>query len=56
MAELAGWEHEDADMAQVRVGAWWYHFSIMNDGARQKRVEESARDEETQQALRDLAQ
>ena len=55
-AELAGWEREDADIAQVRVGSWWNSFSIMNDGARKKRVEESAPDEETQQALRDLAQ
>ena len=55
-AELAGWEREDAGVARVRVGQWWYDFSRRYDGARKKRVEESARDEETQQALRDLAQ
>jgi len=56
VAELAGWEHEDADVAQVRVGHWWSNFSSKNDGARKKRVEESARDEATQKALRYLAQ
>jgi predicted RNA-binding protein len=56
LAELAGWEREGASVAQVRVGRWWHDFSTMNDGARKKRVEESARDEPTQQALRDLAQ
>jgi len=56
VAALAGWEHEDADMAQVAVGRWWYEFFMMNDGARKKRVEESARDEATKKALRDLAQ
>jgi len=55
-AELAGWKREGAGVARVRVGRWWYKFSSMNDVARKKRVEESARDEETQQALRDLAQ
>ena len=29
-AELAGWEREDADVAQVPVGTWWYNFSIIN--------------------------
>ena len=56
LAALAGWKREGADVAQVAVGRWWYRFSSMNDGARKKRVEESARDEETQKALRDLAQ
>jgi len=56
VAELAGWEHEDADLAQVKVGDWWYEFFMMNDGARKKRVEESARDEATQDALQYLAQ
>jgi hypothetical protein len=56
LAELAGWEREDAGVARVRVGQWWYDFSIKNDGVRQKRVEESARDEATQQALQYLAQ
>jgi len=56
VAELAGWEREDADMAQVRVGHWWYNFSSKKDGARKKRVEESAPDEETQEALQYLAQ
>jgi hypothetical protein len=55
-AELVGWEREGADVAQVAVGRWWYKFSSMNDVARKKRVEESARDEETQQALRALAE
>jgi len=56
LAELAGWEREDAGVARVRVGQWWYDFSKKNDGVRQKRVEESARDEATQQALQYLAQ
>jgi hypothetical protein len=56
VAALAGWEREDADMAQVAVGVWWYGFSTVNEGARKKRVEESARDEATKKALRDLAQ
>jgi hypothetical protein len=56
VAELAGWKSEDADMAQVKVGQWWYNFSTKNEGERKKRVEESARDEETKKALRDLAQ
>jgi len=56
VAELAGWAHEDADLAQVQFGRWWSEFSIKNDGARKKRVEESARDEATQQALQYLAQ
>jgi hypothetical protein len=56
VAELAGWEHEDADLAQVQVGDWWSKFSIKNDGDRKKRVAESARDEATKKALRDLAQ
>ena len=56
VAAMAGWEREGADVAQVRVGQWWYRFSSKNDGARKKRVEESARDEETQEALRYLAQ
>ena len=55
-AALAGWAHEDAGVAQVQVGQWWYKFSIKNDGARKKRVEESAPDEATKKALRDLAQ
>jgi hypothetical protein len=56
VAELAGWEREDADIAQVRVGSWWNNFSRQFDGARKKRVEESARDEATQEALQYLAQ
>jgi len=56
VAELAGWKREDADIAQVRVGSWWYNFSRQYDGARKKRVEESAPDEATKKALRDLAQ
>jgi len=56
VAALAGWAHEDAVVAQVAVGDWWHRFSSMNDGARQKRVAKWARDEETQKALRDLAQ
>ena len=56
VAALAGWAHEGADMAQVRVGLWWYRFSSENDGERKKRVEESAPDEATKKALRDLAQ
>ena len=56
VAALAGWKHEDAVVAQVAVGQWWYNFSIKNDGERKKRVEESARDEATKKALRDLAQ
>jgi len=56
VAALAGWEHEDAVVAQVRVGLWWYRFSSENDGERKQRVEESAPDEATQKALRDLAQ
>ena len=56
LAELAGWEREDAGVARVRVGQWWYDFSIKNDGVRQKRVAASARDEATQQALQYLAQ
>ena len=56
VAALAGWEHEDADMAQVAVGHWWYHFSSKNGGERKKLVAESAPDEATQKALRDLAQ
>ncbi len=56
VAKLAGWEREGAGVARVQIGKWWYNFSIMNDGERKKRVEESAPDEETQQALRDLAQ
>ena len=56
LAALAGWEREDADMAQVAVGHWWYDFSSKNGGERKKRVEESARDEATKKALRDLAQ
>jgi hypothetical protein len=55
-AELAGWKREDADVAQVQVGKWWYDFSTLNDGFRKKRVAELAPDEATQQALRDLAQ
>ena len=43
-------------MAQVKVGRWWRNFSIKNDGDRKKRVEESAPDEATKKALRDLAQ
>jgi len=56
VAALAGWEHEDADMAQVAVGHWWYTFSTMNEGERKQRVAESAPDEATKKALRDLAQ
>ena len=56
VAELAGWEREGAGVARVQVGQWWYRFSSENDGARKKRVEESARDEATQQALQYLAQ
>jgi hypothetical protein len=56
VADLAGWAHEDADMAQVAVGQWWYDFSSANKGERKKSVEESARDEATKKALRDLAQ
>ena len=56
LAELAGWEREDAGVAQVPVGQWWYDFSIKNDGDRQKRVAASARDEATQEALQYLAQ
>ena len=56
VAALAGWEHEDADLAQVKVGDWWRNFSIKNDGDRKKRVEESAPDEATKKALQYLAQ
>ena len=56
VAALAGWEREGAGVAQVQVGQWWRNFSIKNDGARKKRVEESARDEATQDALQYLAQ
>jgi hypothetical protein len=56
VAALAGWEREGAGVAQVRVGTWWYRFSIMNDGARKQRVAASARDEATQDALQYLAQ
>jgi len=56
VAELAGWKHEDAVVAQVKVGRWWRDFSSMNDGERKKRVEESAPDEETQDALQYLVQ
>jgi len=58
-AALADWEHEGADVAQVKVGKWWSRFSRHNGGERKKRVEtlaRLARDEETQKALRDLAQ
>ena len=55
-AELEGWDHENADVARVRVGQWWSNFAIRNDGARKKRVEESTRDEATQKALRYLAE
>ena len=55
-AELEGWDHESADVARVRVGQWWFNFTITNDGARKKRVEESTRDEATQKALRYLAE
>jgi len=59
VAELAGWEHEGADLARVQVGQWWNNFSGRNGGERKKRVEtlaRLARDEETQKALRYLAQ
>ena len=56
LAELAGWEREDAVVAQVAVGKWWYNFSINNGGERKQRVEESAPDEETKKALQYLAQ
>ena len=56
LAALAGWKREGADVAQVKVRDWWYRFSRKNDGARKKRVEESAPDEETKKALRYLAQ
>ena len=56
VAALAGWEHEDADMAQVQVGQWWYNFSSANKGERKKRVAESAPDEATKKALQYLAQ
>ena len=58
-AALADWAHEGADVAQVKVGQWWYDFSSNSDGARKQRVEtlaRLARDEETQKALRYLAQ
>ena len=55
-AELAGWEREGADMAQVAVGRWWHKFSTMNEGERKQRVAASARDEATQDALQYLAQ
>ena len=56
VAALAGWEHEDADLAQVPVGQWWWNFSSANKGERKQRVAASARDEETQEALQYLAQ
>ena len=56
VAALAGWEREDAGVAQVPVGTWWYDFSIKNDGDRQKRVAASAPDEATKKALQYLAQ
>ena len=56
VADLAGWKSEDADMAQVKVGRWWYDFSSANKGERKHRVAASARDEETQEALQYLAQ
>jgi len=56
LAELAGWKREDAVVAQVAVGAWWYSFPINNGGERKQRVAASARDEETQKALQYLAQ
>ena len=56
MAALADWKHEGADVAQVKVYQWWYNFSRHNGGERKKRVEESAPDEETQDALQYLAQ
>jgi hypothetical protein len=56
VAELAGWAHEDAVVAQVKVYQWWYIFSRRNGGERKQRVEESAPDEETQKALQYLAQ
>ena len=55
-AELAGWEREGAGVAQVQIGQWWRTFSINNGGERKQRVEESAPDEETQDALQYLAQ
>jgi len=55
-AELEGWDHENADVARVRVGQWWSNFATKDDGARKKRVEESTRDEATQKALRYLAE
>ena len=45
-----------ADMAQVKVGRWWYDFSSANKGERKQRVEESAPDEATKKALQYLAQ
>jgi hypothetical protein len=53
---LADWEHEGADVAQVKVGRWWRNFSRHNGGERKKRVAESAPDEATQEALQYLAQ
>jgi len=53
---LADWEHEGADVAQVRVRQWWLKFSRYDGGKRKKRVAESARDEATQDALQYLAQ
>jgi hypothetical protein len=58
-AELEGWDHENAGAERVRVGDWWYRFTITNDGARKKRVvEAAARDDDeakTREALQYLA-
>ena len=56
VVELAGWAHEDAVVAQVKVYQWWYTFSRRNGGERKQRVEESAPDEATKKALQYLAQ
>jgi len=56
VAALAGWKREDAVVAQVQVGQWWYDFSRRNGGERKQRVAESAPDEETKKALQYLAQ
>ena len=56
VAAIADWAHEGAPVARVKVRRWWYNFFSKNDGARQKRVEESAPDEATKKALQYLAQ
>jgi hypothetical protein len=56
VAELAGWAREDAVVAQVPVGRWWWQFSIDCGGERKQRVAASARDKATQDALQYLAQ